>query len=436
MGKGQTLYKKAKKIIPGGTQLLSKRPELHLPNLWPSYYSKAKGCEVWDLDDKKYIDMSYMGIGACVLGYADNDVNYAVKKAVDEGNVSTLNSPEEVELAETLIKLHPWAEQARFARSGGEAMAIAVRIGRAATGKDKILFCGYHGWHDWYLSANLADDKSLDGHLLPGLEPKGVPRALKGTALPFNYNNTQEFLDLIEKHGKEVGVVAMEPARNYLPNSDFLQTIRKVTKQLGIVLIFDEISSGFRIYPGGAHMIYKIYPDIAVFSKAMGNGYPVAAIIGKKSVMKAAETSFISSTTWTDRVGSAAALATIKKFQKNKVEKVLEKNGKKIQEGWKKYAQKHNIDIDVTGIYPLSHFSFKYKNAQAIKTLFTQLMLNEGALATTAYDASFAHRDKHFKQYFKAVDKVFGIIVKAVKENKVEKSLKGPVSHVGFKRLA
>lgn len=435
MGKGQDLYKKAKKIIPGGTQLLSKRPEMSLPDLWPSYYSKAKGCEVWDLDGKKYIDMSYMGIGACILGYSDTGVNNAVKKAVDVGNVSTLNSPEEVELAEVLCKLHPWADQARFARSGGEAMAIAIRIARAATGRDKVLFCGYHGWHDWYLSANLADDKSLDGHLLPGLEPKGVPRVLIGSAIPFYYNNIKQFLKLIKKYGKEVGAVAMEPARNYNPDSDFLLTIREVTKKMGIVLIYDEISSGFRIYPGGAHMVYKVYPDIAVFSKAMGNGYPVAAIIGKKSVMKAAETTFISSTTWTDRIGSVAALATVKKFQKIKAEKVLSKNGKKIQEGWQRLAKKHNLKIEVTGIYPLSHFSFKYKNSQAIKTLFTQIMLDKAFLATNAYDASFAHKDIHFEKYFKACDEAFGFITKAIQDKRVEKYLKGPISHTDFQRL-
>lgn len=435
MGKGQILYKKAKKIIPGGTQLLSKRPELHLPDLWPSYYSKAKGCEIWDLDNKKYIDMCYMGIAACVLGYADPDVNKAVKEAVDKANVTTLNAPEEVELAELMCQLHPWAEQVRFSRSGGEAMAIAVRIARAYSGKDKILFCGYHGWHDWYLSANLASDKSLDGHLLPGLEPLGVPRALQGTAIPFYYNQTEEFLKLIEKYGKEVGAVVMEPARNYNPNSDFLKTIRNVTKKLGIVLIFDEVSSGFRLYPGGAHMIYKIYPDIAVFSKAMGNGYPTAAIIGKKSVMSSAEKTFISSTTWTDRIGSVAALATIKKYKKLKVASHLNKMGKKIQEGWKKLAKKHNLDIEIAGIFPLSSFSFKYENSLVLKTLFTQLMLERGFLATTAYDASFAHKDEHLEKYFKSADEAFAFIKKAISEKKAEKYLKGPVSHSGFKRL-
>jgi len=180
MGKSQELYRKAKKIIPGGTQLLSKRPEMFLPELWPAYYDKAKGCEVWDLDGKKYIDMSTMGVGSCILGYADDDVNKAVKSAVDRGNMCTLNAPEEVELAELLLKLHPWAEMVRYARTGGESMMIAVRIARAKSGKDTVLFCGYHGWHDWYLSSNLADEKSLDGHLLPGLNPLGVPRALKG----------------------------------------------------------------------------------------------------------------------------------------------------------------------------------------------------------------------------------------------------------------
>jgi glutamate-1-semialdehyde aminotransferase len=177
-GVGQRLYTQAKTRIPGGTQLLSKRPEMFLPDQWPSYYSRARGVEVWDLDGNKYIDMSYNGIGACVLGAADPDVDEAVKAAIDAGSMSTLNAPEEVELAELLCELHPWAEMVRYARSGGEAMAIAVRIARAKTRRDRVAFCGYHGWHDWYLAANLAEEKALDGHLLPGLEPTGVPRGL------------------------------------------------------------------------------------------------------------------------------------------------------------------------------------------------------------------------------------------------------------------
>ena len=187
MGTGQDLYREAKKIIPGGTQLLSKRPEMFLPELWPAYYDKAEGCRVWDLDGREYMDASFMGLGACTLGYADPDVNKAVREAVDKGSMTTLNCPEEIDLARMLCNIHPWADMVRYSRTGGEAMAIAIRIARARTSNDIILFCGYHGWHDWYLSANLADDRALDGHLIPGLEPKGVPRPLKGTALPFEY---------------------------------------------------------------------------------------------------------------------------------------------------------------------------------------------------------------------------------------------------------
>ena len=197
MGTSQELYRTARKLIPGGTQLLSKRPEMFSPELWPAYYDRAWGCRIRDVDGREYRDMSYMGIGSAILGYADPDVNRAVSDALSRGATTTLNAPEEVALAELMVSLHPWAHMVRYARTGGEAMAVAVRIARAASGKDTVLFCGYHGWHDWYLSANLAADSALDGHLLPGLEPRGVPRALRGTALPFKYNDTHEFLSLI-----------------------------------------------------------------------------------------------------------------------------------------------------------------------------------------------------------------------------------------------
>ena len=162
-GTGQALYRKARTLIPGGTQLLSKRPERFLPDLWPAYYSKAQGAMVWDLDGREYLDMSILGAGACVLGYADPEVNQAVIEAVQQGSASTLNCPEEVELAALLCELHPWAQMARFARGGGEAMAMAVRIARAFTGREQVAFCGYHGWSDWYLAANLSDTQALDG---------------------------------------------------------------------------------------------------------------------------------------------------------------------------------------------------------------------------------------------------------------------------------
>lgn len=435
MGKSQELYKKAKKIIPGGTQLLSKRPEMFLPDLWPAYYDKAKGCEVWDLDGKKYIDMSTMGVGSCILGYADEDVNKAVKSAVDRGNMCTLNAPEEVELAELLLELHPWAEMVRYARTGGESMMIAVRIARAKSGKDIVLFCGYHGWHDWYLSSNLGDEKSLDGHLLPGLNPLGVPRALKGLTYPFNYNDTEGFLKLVEEHKDNIGVVVMEPIRNFVPDKEFIRTIMQVTSDLGIVLIVDEITAGFRLNNGGAHLLYDLEPDVAVFAKGMSNGFPMAAIIGKSDVMEVVQDTFISSTYWTERVGPTAALATINKIKEKNVTEHLVRAGKKVKDLWRTMALKHDMDIEISGIDPLGHFDFKYEKPLVVKTLFTQLMLEKGFLASNGFYASYAHKNEYMEKYLDAVDDVFSFISKSIFEGKPEEYLKGPVCHAGFKRL-
>ena len=177
----------------------SKNPNLHLPNLWPTYYSKAHGSKIWDLDNKKFLDMYLMGVGTNMLGYSNAKVDRAVKETIQKGNLSSLNSPEEVKLAEKLIELHPWAHMVRFTRSGGEANSVAIRIARAATNKTKIAFCGYHGWHDWYLSANLKNKDNLNAHLIKGLSTKGVPKNLAGTSLPFRYNDFDGFYKLIKK---------------------------------------------------------------------------------------------------------------------------------------------------------------------------------------------------------------------------------------------
>jgi len=432
--KGINLWNKAKKIIPGGTQLLSKRSEMFLPEQWPSYFKKAKGIEIWDLDGNKFIDMSYMGIGACILGYSDEDVNKAVKKVIEEGSMSTLNSPEEVELADLLIKLHPWADKVRYARTGGEAMAIAVRIARAYTGKEKVAFCGYHGWHDWYLAANLANKKNLDGQLLPGLEPAGVPRGLKGTMFPFNYNRIEELKKIIKENN--IGVIVMEPRREHEPEKGFLEEVRKITKKIGAVLIFDEVTSGFRMNLGGIHMLYKVYPDIAVFGKAIGNGYPMAAIIGKGKIMEAAQKTFISSTCWTERTGPAAAIATIKKLKKYNISAHLVKIGNLIGGKWKELAEKHGLKIEVMNIPSLITFKFDYgKHSQAVHTLFNQEMLKRGYLTSKSVYVCYAHKEKDIRKYLKSADEVFGIIKKAIESKNVYKLLVGPVAHSGFKRL-
>lgn len=434
MNEGLKLWNEAKRLMPGGTQLLSKRSEMFLPEQWPSYFDRAKGVEVWDLDGNHYIDMSIMGVGACILGYADDDVNEAVKQVIDKGSMCTLNSFEEVQLAKLLLSLHPWAGMVRYARTGGEAMAIAVRIARAYSGKDQVAFCGYHGWQDWYLASNLADDKSLDGHLLPGLKPLGVPRGLKGTAIPFNYNRADELEKIVANN--DIGAIVLEPVRHHEPKDDFLGRVRRIADRIGAVLIFDEITSGWRMNIGGVHSLYQVFPDIAVYAKAMGNGFPMAAIVGKREVMEMAQESFISSTYWTERVGPVAAIATINKMVEKQVPAHLCQIGNLVSVGWKKAASKHGLKIDVAGIPPLTTFTLNYGNSLELHTLFTQEMLKRGFLAAKSVYVSYSHQERHVAEYLGSVDEVFGIIKKAIEKNSVTDLLRGPVAHSGFKRLA
>jgi glutamate-1-semialdehyde aminotransferase len=432
---GSDLWRKAKKIIPGGNQLLSKRSEQFLPEYWPAYYRKAKGVDVWDLDNNHYLDMSIMGIGACPLGYADSDVDTAVKNRIDAGSMCTLNCPEEVELAEKLIHLHPWAAQVRYARCGGEAMAIAVRIARAHTKKDTVAFCGYHGWHDWYLAANLGDDKNLDGHLLPGLAPAGVPRGLKGTSIPFQYNHTDELEAIAEKQVGNLAAIVMEPIRDHEPSTGFLHAVQKIAKENDAVLIIDEVSSGFRLSTGGAHMLYGLKPDIAVFAKAISNGYPMAAIIGKEEVMQSAQDTFISSTYWTEGIGPVAALATIEKFERCDVPSHLVKMGTAVQEGWRHTAEDTGIDMEIGGIVPLSHFSINGENGLLVQTLYTQMMLEKGFLAGKSFYACYAHQNDQVRDYLDATGNVFEQIAKSLKNGNTRTLLKGSIAKPGFHRL-
>lgn len=434
MGTGQELYKKAKNLIPGGTMLLSKRPEMFLPDQWPSYFSKAKGCSVWDLDGKELIDMSIMGIGTNTLGYGNDEVDSAVLETVKKGNMSTLNCPEEVYLAEKLIEINPWADMVRFARSGGEANSIAIRIARAASGRDKVAICGYHGWHDWYLSANHNGGDDLSGHLLGGLSPNGVPKNLKDTVYPFNYNNFEELLSIVDNN--EIGVIKMEVVRNFGPEDNFLHKVRKLATERNIVLIFDECTSGFRETFGGIYQKYGVEPDMAMYGKTIGNGYALTAVVGKKSVMESAQKTFISSTFWTERIGPTAALATLKVMEEIKSWEIITEIGNTMREGWQKLADIHNLSITISGIPSLSTYSFNSNKALEYKTFIAQEMLAKGYLASTNFYASTAHNEDNLNLYFEALNDVYSIISDCEKGNaKIENLLKGPICHGGFKRL-
>lgn len=433
-GKGQALYEKAKTLIPGGTMLLSKRPEMFLPDLWPSYFSKTKGCTVWDLDGKEYTDMSIMGIGTNTLGYGNEFVDKAVQECVVKGNMSTFNCPEEVWLAEKLVELNPWADMVRFARTGGEANSIAIRIARAAAGKDKVAICGYHGWHDWYLSANHNGDDDLSGHLIPGLNPNGVPKNLKNTVYPFNYNDFEGLEKIVAEN--EIGVIKMEVVRNFGPENDFLQKVRDLATSKSIVLVFDECTSGFRETYGGIYKKYGVEPDLAIYGKTIGNGYALTAVVGRKSVMEAAQKTFISSTFWTERIGPVAALATLEEMSRQKSWEVITAIGHKMQVGWKNLAESHGLTIAVAGIPSLSTYSFKSEHALYYKTFVTQEMLKKGFLASTIFYACTAHEQIHLDRYFEALDGVYKTIRKCENgELNIMDLMEGPVCHSGFKRL-
>lgn len=435
MGLGQDLYVKAKKLIPGGTMLLSKRPEMFLPNLWPSYFSKAKGCNVWDLDGNKFIDTSIMGIGTNILGYGNSEVDEAVLETVKNGNMSTLNCPEEVYLAERLVEMHPWSDMVRLARSGGEANAIAIRIARAASGRDKVAVCGYHGWHDWYLSANLGSDENLAGHLLPGLDPKGVPSNLRNTVFPFNYNKIEELENLFEKN-PDIGVIKMEVSRNKGPEDNFLHKVRAIANKHNAVLIFDECTSGFRQTFGGLHKLYGVEPDMAMFGKALGNGYGITATIGKRSVMEAAQKTFISSTFWTERIGPSAALKTLDVMERERSWETITETGNIIGNSWLKLASENNIKISLNGMPALIGFSFDSDQHLKYKTFITQEMLKRGYLAATSIYVSVVHTKEILDVYFENLSEIFKIIQSCENgQNNIDSLLNCPVCHGGFKRL-
>ncbi len=433
LGRGQKLWRRAKKVIPGGNMLLSKRAEMFLPEQWPAYFSKAKGCRVWDLDGREYIDMSIMGIGTNILGYGHPEVDEAVHKTITAGNMSTFNCPEEVYLAERLVELHPWAEMVRFARSGGEANAIAIRIARAAASKDKVAICGYHGWHDWYLAANLGDEANLAGHLLPGLEPKGVPQSLSDTVYPFRYNCIEELENLLAIH--DIGVIKMEVRRSEPPQAGFLERVRQLATERGIVLIFDECTSGFRQTFGGLHKLYGVEPDMAMFGKALGNGYGITATIGRREVMEAAQSTFISSTFWTERIGPTAGLKTLEVMERVRSWDQITQTGQYIGEQWQQLGEKYGLPVQVFGLPALICLGFASPNMLAYKTLITQEMMHRGYLAATSVYVCIEHTSEIIRGYFEALNEVFALIAECENGRDVATLLNGPVCHSGFKRL-
>ena len=429
---GQKYWKKAKKIIPGGTMLFSKNPDLHLPLKWPAYFKKAKGCKIWDLDDKKYDDVFLMGVGTNILGYSHNSIENKIKKIIGDGNMSSLNSVEEIILAEKLLELHPWSEMVRFSRTGGEANSIAVRIARASSGKDNIAVCGYHGWHDWYLSSNIQNPNNLDNHIMSNLQISGIPKKLKNTVFAFEYNDYDQLEKIVKN--KNIGIIKMEVERDEKPKNNFLKKVRKLATKNNIVLIFDECTSGFRSNLGGIHLKYKIIPDIAILGKALGNGYAINAIIGKKSVMEATKKSFISSTFWTERIGSVAAIETLKIMQSLNSWEIISKIGKDIKNKWNKISRENKLKINIKGLDALPKFTFNSKRNNLYKTFITQEMLKKNILASNVVYTCISHNKNILDKYYNVLNDTFKKLKKFENEEEdIFKYLNSPESMIGLR---
>ena len=434
---GQKLWKRAKNIIPGGNMLLSKRPEMYLPKKWPTYYSKAKGCYIWDMDNVKYTDLSLMNVGANILGYANSKIDNSVIKSIKKSNMSTFNCPEEVYLTEKLLDMHPHFHMAKFARTGGEANSIAIRIARASSGKDKVAICGYHGWHDWYLSANHNSKEKkgvLKDHLLPGLSTNGVPKNLKNTTYPFMFNDYKTLEAICNKN--KIGVIKMEIFRNFPPKNNFLKKVRNLANRKNIVLIFDECTSGFRETFGGLHLKYKVNPDICILGKALGNGFPITTILGNKKVMEAAQNTFISSTFWTERSGYVAGLKTLEEMKKIKSWHIISKQGKNLKFKLIKLGQKHKLKLKISGLSSCPTFIISSDKWIKYKTYITQELLIKKILGANTTYLTISHNDKIIQKYINCLDKIFYKIRKCESNDlDIDEILNSEVCHTGFKRL-
>ena len=429
------LYEKAQQLFPYGTQLFSRRPELGAYGQAPIYFERMKDAHIWDVDGNEFIDTA-MGIGPIILGHCYKRVDDAVKEQIDKGVLGSINNRLEIELAETIVEMVPCAEMVKFCKSGGEADAIAVRIARAYTGKEKVLFCGYHGWHDWYLSANLKSDSSLDQHLLPGINPKGVPISLAGTCLPFEYNNLNQLENLLKENSGEIACIIMEATRFKQPVEGFLEGVRALANKHKCILIFDEVITGFRMAKGGAQEYYGVTPDMATFAKAIANGYSLAAVVGSRAIMEAQDDNFISSTYWSDSTVLAAGLATLNEMKEKPVLETINKIGRDLIAHVEQMAQKHKLDVEVLGHGFDFTFTFNYGTDSAkIMTLFIQEMIARGIYTNGVMYPCYTHTSEDIQKIKTAFDEVFELIKEGVDENKLEDLLKCPVRQTGFKRL-
>ena len=433
VARSHELFGRARELIAGQTQLLSRHPTLHAFGVSPVYAESAKGCRFRDVDGNEYIDMCG-GTGVVYLGYCHPTVDAAAVEQIRKGIAYPVNSPLEIELAELLIEAVPCAEMVRYAKGGGDANAVAIRLARCYTGRDKVLFCGYHGWHDWYLAANLEQADNLDGHLLPGVPVGGVPKALAGTAIPFAYNDLDDLRRKLEANRGQVACIIMEAARSYQPEQGFLEGVRELADAHEVVLIFDEVVTGFRYARGGAQQYFGVVPDMATFGKAIGNGYPIAAIVGRRDIMSSITASFVSSSYWSEPASMAAAIAIQKLIRDEDVIGHIWRMGERYQEGLLKIGRDFDVPLYVEGLPPVFHIGFKVDSPGKHVTLITQEMAKRGVHTIGGCYIMYAHQPDDIDYVLAMLREVAPTLREAIQKGNVDGLLEVPEGRLVFKK--
>lgn len=431
------LYQRATELIPGATQLISRRATRFAYGVSPVYAARAAGARIWDVDGSEYLDW-VSSVGAIILGYADDVVDAAVKEQIDRGTMYTLNHELEIELADELVRTVPSAEMVRYAKGGGEACAIAVRIARGTTGRDMVLFCGYHGWADWYLAANLINDGTLDEHLFPGIEPIGVPRALAGTIYPFRYGDLEMLEDLLEGHAGQVACIILEPMRSEHPPAGYLEGVRELATRHGVVLIFDEVSTGPRPALGGAQEYLGVTPDMTVLAKAISNGYPMGAVVGKRWVMAPTARMFISSTYWSDAIGLTAALTTLRELRRRNAVAHIHHIGRLLKQEINSAIDEIGLPAECSGCdwHPVLRFRLSDATLQKkVTTLYIQELAKGGIIALPGFYVQAAHTQDDVAQTAAAVRKAFALIEDGLERGRVDDLLEAQIIEEPFRRL-
>lgn len=415
--KSYELWEKANKLLLNGVLTLSKSPIGIGYGAVPVFVQRAKGAYFWDSDGNRYIDYP-LALGPIILGHAYNEVDQAVKKQMAKGILYSLSSNLELELAELLCDIIPSAEKVRFLKSGSEAMSAAVRIARAHTGKEVVAVCGYHGWHDWTIARTAKN--------------AGVPKVLNSLVLEFNYNDIDSLTKIFDENPGRVAAVILEPVGMYIPKDNFLEKVALVVKKNNALLIFDEIITGFRLDLGGAQKYFSVTPDLSVFGKAMANGYPISAVVGKQKIMDAvSEKVFISSTYGGELLSIAAAIKTIDILRKRKVNEYILSLGKKLKDGLNNAAKEGGINAVCEG---MAHKTFLVFGETAgiqdklLETVFRQECLARGVFLGYGHFISFSHTLKDINYSINVAFDVFSIIKKALELGKVESLLKGRVA--------